>query len=87
MTQRDWHRLFTDEELEAYGRLADSWTFTSNTSNLADQLGQWVRYNSDGTYTFSWNSPKRQEKAPVQELEIGDTKPLDDFLETFTVKE
>lgn len=81
MTQRDWHRLFTDEELEAYGRLADDWEIAWKGMN------QWVRYNSDGSYTFSYTPFKKEEKVSEQELKLGDTKPLDDFLETFAIKE
>lgn len=94
MTYRDWYsameRVLTDDERVSYGELikpiSNYWDIGGNAT-VARDLGQWVKYNTDGSLTVSWPPPKEQVKAPEQELKLGDTKPLDDFLETFATKE
>ena len=69
----------------------ETWGWSSAEDYL-EKFGRWVSYNTNngtweftpGSVTYSYNPPK---KAPEPELDLGDTQPLDDFLETFTAKE
>lgn len=91
MTQRGWSRFFTDDELMTYGELVDDWGFDRAASNFAEGLSRWVsnnvRYNSDGSFSFFYPGRETTSSPLEQELNLGDTKPLDDFLETFSIKE
>lgn len=91
MIPRKWHEMFTNEELATYGSFFDDWVGNKSTSSIVEELSRWVgdnvRLNPDGSLSIQYSGDTTGSKPAEQELKAGDMKPLDDFLETFSIKE